>query len=54
VDYKILVKSNFSAKLFANNVVVRIPVPTNASGVNTRVGAGKAKYVPAENMIVWK
>ncbi|KAI9297582.1 clathrin adaptor, mu subunit [Neoconidiobolus thromboides FSU 785] len=54
VEYKVLVKANFSSKLYANNVVVKIPTPLNTSGSSIRVGAGKAKYVPAENAIVWK
>ncbi|KAJ9090170.1 clathrin associated protein complex medium subunit, variant 3 [Entomophthora muscae] len=54
VEYKILVKANFSNKLYANNVVIKIPTPLNTSGTSTRVTTGKAKYVPAENAIVWK
>lgn len=54
VEYKILVKANFSNKLYANNVVIKIPTPLNAAGTSTRVTTGKAKYVPAENAIVWK
>ncbi|KAI0217466.1 clathrin associated protein complex medium subunit [Massospora cicadina] len=54
VEYKILVKANFSNKLYANNVAIKIPTPLNAAGTSTRVTTGKAKYVPAENAIVWK
>ncbi|CAG8771969.1 7011_t:CDS:2, partial [Funneliformis caledonium] len=54
VEYRITVKANFSPKLYANNVVIRIPTPLNTANINTRVTAGKAKYVPAENSIVWK
>lgn len=54
VEYKVLVKANFSNKLYANNVVIKIPTPLNTAGTSTRVTTGKAKYVPAENAIVWK
>ncbi|KAG5460211.1 MAG: Mu homology domain-containing protein [Olpidium bornovanus] len=54
VEYKVLIKASFSSKLYANNVVVKIPTPLNTANTDIRVGAGKAKYVPAENAIVWK
>ncbi|ORY01004.1 clathrin adaptor, mu subunit [Basidiobolus meristosporus CBS 931.73] len=54
VEYKIQVKANFSSKLYANNVVLKIPTPLNTAGTNIRVSAGKAKYAPAENCIIWK
>ncbi|KAF9165392.1 hypothetical protein DFQ27_005555 [Actinomortierella ambigua] len=54
VEYRIVVKANFSSKLYANNVVLNIPTPLNAASVNCSVNAGKAKYVPAENAMVWK
>lgn len=54
IEYKILVKANFSSKLNANNVVLTIPTPLNTAGVTCSVSAGKAKYVPADNSIVWK
>lgn len=54
VEYKVLVKGNFSPKLYANNVVINIPTPLNTVNVKISVATGKAKYVPAENQIVWK
>ncbi|RUS34841.1 Mu homology domain-containing protein [Jimgerdemannia flammicorona] len=55
VEYKINVKANFSPKLYANNVIIKIPTPLNAARVEVKVNSsGKAKYVPAENAIVWK
>ena len=54
VEYRITVKANFMPKLYANNVMIKIPTPLNTANINTRVTAGKAKYVPAENAIVWK
>lgn len=54
VSYNIIVKANFANKLAATNVVLRIPTPLNTTTVDTKVGTGKAKYVPAENVVVWK
>ncbi|KDE04314.1 AP-2 complex subunit mu [Microbotryum lychnidis-dioicae p1A1 Lamole] len=54
VEYTIQIKANFSPKLSANNVVIKIPTPLNTAKVDCKVGVGKAKYVPAENVIVWK
>mgnify|MGYP002718823601 CR=1 FL=1 len=54
VEYTVHVRSMFPPKLSANNVVIKIPTPLNAASVECKVGIGKAKYVPAENMIIWK
>lgn len=47
-------KANFPPKLSANNVVIKIPTPLNTTKVDCKVSLGKAKYVPAENVIIWK
>jgi len=54
VEYKILVKATFNSKLSATNVKVHIPTPPNTAAVRTRETAGKAKYKPGDNGIVWK
>ncbi|KAJ1926063.1 clathrin associated protein complex medium subunit [Tieghemiomyces parasiticus] len=54
IEYQIQVKANFSPKLYASNVTIRVPTPLNTSGTTIRVTGGRAKYVPAENCIVWK
>jgi len=54
VQYSITVKAGFNAKLAATNVVLRIPTPLNVTTAVCKAVAGKAKYVPAENMITWK
>jgi AP-2 complex subunit mu-1 len=54
VEYSIAVKANYGAKLFATNVVVRIPTPLNTSKTTERASTGKAKYEPEQNNIVWK
>ena len=54
VSYVVTVKASFNNKLSATNVVVRIPTPLNTTNVDCKVPLGKAKYVPAENVVVWK
>ena len=54
VQYTVTVKANFGSKLSATNIVLRIPTPLNATAADCKVATGKAKYVPAENVIVWK
>jgi AP-2 complex subunit mu-1 len=54
VEYTVNLKANFDSKLNASNVVLRIPTPLNTTNVKCQVTLGKAKYVPAENHIVWK
>ncbi|KXS14486.1 AP-2 complex subunit MU [Gonapodya prolifera JEL478] len=53
-EYRVHVRSMFSPKVFAQNVVVKVPTPTNTANVKVVVGGGKAKYVGAENCVVWK
>ena len=54
VQYTVAIKTNFDNKLSATNVVLRIPTPLNTTSVDCKVANGKAKYVPAENVVVWK
>jgi len=54
VEYEIKVKGNFSAKLFATNIVIRIPTPKNVAKWKIIQGLGKAKYNPEQNAIIWK
>lgn len=54
VEYKIQVKATFSANLFATNVKVYIPTPSNTSGVKIRVAVGKANFKPGETGVIWK
>lgn len=54
VEYSIAIKANYGSKLFATNVIVRVPTPLNAARITERVSQGKAKYEPEQNNIVWK
>ena len=37
----------------ANNVEVRIPVPSDADSPKFKASTGHAKYVPEKNLVVW-
>lgn len=54
VTYSVTVRASFDSKLSATNVVLKIPTPLNTATVDCKVATGKAKYVPAENVAVWK
>ena len=54
VEYSIAIKANYGNKLFATNVVARIPTPLNTAKITERTSQGKAKYEPENNCIVWK
>ncbi|MCJ1388316.1 hypothetical protein MMC18_001162 [Xylographa bjoerkii] len=54
VEYSIAIKANYGSKLFATNVVVRVPTPLNTAKITERTSQGKAKYEPEHNNIVWK
>jgi AP-2 complex subunit mu-1 len=54
VEYQVAIKANYGSKLFATNVIVRIPTPLNTASISPRTSQGKAKYEPSENCIVWK
>lgn len=54
VEYSIAIKANYGPKLFATNVVVRIPTPLNTAKITERTTQGRAKYEPEQNNIVWK
>jgi AP-2 complex subunit mu-1 len=54
VEYSVAIKANYGSKLFATNVVVRIPTPLNTAKITERTTQGKAKYEPEHNNIVWK
>lgn len=54
VDYSIAIRANYGNKLFASNVVVRIPTPLNTAATNHRTSQGKCRYEPSENALVWK
>jgi len=54
VEYSVAIKANYGSKLFATNVVIRIPTPLNTASITQRTTQGKAKYEPENNCIMWK
>jgi AP-2 complex subunit mu-1 len=54
VTVNVKVCANFSAKLFATNVVVKIPAPPNTARARIIKPTGTAKWEAAEGAIVWR
>ena len=54
VEYSVAIKANYNNKLFATNVIVRVPTPINTANITERTTQRKAKYEPENNCIVWK
>lgn len=54
VEYSVAIKATFGSKLFATNVIVRIPTPLNTAKVSERSSQGRARYEPEHNCIVWR
>jgi len=46
--------ANFSEKLFATHVVIKIPVPKNTAKAKIKNSFGRAKYEPEQQAIVWR
>lgn len=55
IEYSVKLRSIFEHTNFANNVVVKIPVPSNVSDVKIfSAGNGKGKYEPDKKAIFWR
>jgi len=54
VSYEIAIKANFSPKLYATDVLVRIPTPLNTAEGKWRCSQGRAKWERSENVVEWK
>lgn len=46
-------KGQFKKQSVANNVEVRVPVPSDADSPKFKTSTGSAKYVPEKNLVVW-
>lgn len=46
-------KGQFKKQSVANNVEVRVPVPSDADSPKFKTSTGTAKYVPEKNLVVW-
>jgi AP-2 complex subunit mu-1 len=54
VTYNVRISTTFPAQVIAQNLVVKIPCPPNTTKSNVHTSAGKAKWEPAEQAIIWK
>ena len=54
LEYKIKLKSIYDSMFFAQNVVLRIPVPKNVVDTRSTVGKGKARYEADKHAIMWR
>jgi len=54
VSYEISIKANFSPKLYATDVLVRIPTPLNTAEGKFRCTHGRAKWERSDNFVEWK
>lgn len=54
LDYRVTLKSLFPGKLSAKDVTLRIPVPPGTMDCKINVSNGKCKFVPEENVMLWK
>lgn len=55
IEYSVKIKAIFERTNFANNVIIKIPVPSNtAQSKIFSAGAGRAKYEPDQSAIMWR
>ena len=54
IDLDLTVKSLFEKTLFAQEIIVKIQIPKNASTVKTHTNSGKAKYESYKGAIIWR
>uniref|UniRef100_A0A674MZ08 AP-1 complex subunit mu-2 n=1 Tax=Takifugu rubripes TaxID=31033 RepID=A0A674MZ08_TAKRU len=53
VEIMVKAKGQFKKQSVANNVEVRVPVPSDADSPKFKTSTGNAKYVPEKNLVVW-
>jgi AP-2 complex subunit mu-1 len=51
LEVNVKIKAMFTFKLFATNVVIKIPLPKNTAQANVSAASGKCKYEPAQGGI---
>merc|ERR1719409_935855 len=54
LEVNVKVKAMFTFKLFATNVVIKIPLPKNTAIAKVSAASGKCKYEPDQGGIIWK
>ena len=53
VAYMIKTKSQFKNKSIANNVKIKVPVPSDVASPSFKAAVGTVTYVPDEDCVVW-
>lgn len=54
IDLDLNVKALFDRLLFAQDVVIKVQIPKNATNVKTHTNIGKAKHEPEKGAILWR
>jgi len=54
LEINVKIKSMFTFKLFATNVVIKIPLPKNTAVATVNAASGKCKYEPEQGGVIWK
>jgi AP-2 complex subunit mu-1 len=54
IDLDLNIKALFDRLLFAQDVIVKVQIPKNATNVRTHANLGKAKHEPEKGAIVWR
>jgi len=54
IDLDVNVKALFDRLLYAQDVVIKIQIPKNATGVKTHTSVGKAKHESDKSAIMWR
>ena len=54
LEINVKVKSMFTFKLFATNVVIKIPLPKNTAVATVSAASGRVKYEPDQGGVIWK
>jgi AP-2 complex subunit mu-1 len=54
LEIRVNVRSNYDPKLSANPLILMVPLPENTADVKITAPAGRARYVPEQNAVVWK
>jgi AP-1 complex subunit mu len=54
VEYLIKAKSNFKKLSTANDVEIKVHVPSDVDGPKFKSSSGSSKYIPQENCFIWR
>jgi AP-1 complex subunit mu len=53
IEYLIKARSNFKRRSAAQNVIIKIPVPSDADSPKFKCSVGKGKWLPDESCVAW-